>query len=86
MAPAGKQTNVNANVNAARLGGLDCRSAAHASWLANVLDRESCELIVTKQSPLFEQDLAVLIKRHFTDVLSQLQGQREATDPEHEEE
>ena len=50
------------------------------------MDRESCELIVTKQSPLFEQDLAVLIKRHFTDVLSQLQGQREATDPELEEE
>ena len=47
-----------------------CRTNAHASWLANVLDRESCELIVTKQSPLFEQDLA----------------QREATDPELEEE
>ena len=35
-----------------------CRSAAHSSWLANVLDRQSCELIVTKQSPLFEQDLS----------------------------
>ena len=30
--------------------------------------------------------LAVMIKRHFFHVLSQLQGQREATDPELEEE
>ena len=50
------------------------------------MDRESCELIVTKQSPLFEQVLAQMIRRHFTDVLSQLQGQREAPDPELEEE
>ena len=50
------------------------------------MDRESCELIATKESPLFEQDLAQMIKRHFTDVLSQLQGQREAPDPELEEE
>ena len=63
-----------------------CRTSAHASWLANVLDRESCEQIVTKQSHMFLQDQAVLIKRHFNDVLSQLQGQREATDPVLEEE
>ena len=65
-----------------------CRTGAHAIWLAKVLDRESCELIVTTKSPLFEQDLAQMIKTHFSDVLSQLQEQREADpepDPEPEE-
>ena len=62
-----------------------CRTSAHASWLANVLDRESCELIVSKLSPMYLQDQAELIKRHFNDVLSQLQGQREAKDPVLEE-
>ena len=63
-----------------------CRTAAHASWLSNVLDRESCELIVTTKSPLFEQDLAQMIRTHFSDVISQLQEQRAATDHEPEEE
>ena len=54
--------------------------------MANVLDRESCELIVTTKSPLFEQDLAGMIKTHFSDVLSQLEEQRDATDAELEEE
>ena len=63
-----------------------CRTNAHASWLGNVLDRESCELIATTKSPLFEQDLAQMIKTHFSDVLSQLEEQRDATDAELEEE
>ena len=63
-----------------------CRTAAHASWVSNVLDRESCELIVTTKSPLFEQDLAQMIKTHFSDAISQLQEQRAATDHEPEEE
>ena len=63
-----------------------CRTAAHASWVSNVLDRESCELIVTTKSPLFEQDLAQMIRTHFSDVISQLQEQKAATDHEPEEE
>ena len=61
------------------------RNDAHASWLCNVLDREACELITTKQSPLFEQDLAALLKVHFADVLQQLATQHSAEDHEPEE-
>lgn len=57
-----------------------CRTEAHASWLANILDRESCELIVKNESPLFEQDLGQLIKTHFSDVLDQLKSQKNAPD------
>ena len=63
-----------------------CRTDAHASWLANVLDRESCELIVTGNSPLFEQDLGALLKAHFQDVLDMLIDQKKAKDNEPEEE
>ena len=54
-----------------------CRNEAHASWVGNILDRESCELIVKSHSPLFEQDLATVIKKHFEDVLDQLKEQRD---------
>ena len=52
-----------------------CRNEAHASWVGNIMDRESCELIVKNPSPLFEQDLASMVKKHFEDVLEQLQEQ-----------
>ena len=52
-----------------------CRNEAHASWVGNIMDRESCELIVKNHSPLFEQDLASMVKKHFEDVLEQLQEQ-----------
>ena len=79
MAPAGKQTNVNANFNAARLGGwiaaaLPMRLGWRMSWTAS------------RVSSSFEQDLAQMIKTHFSDVLSQLEEQRDATDAELEEE
>ena len=63
-----------------------CRTSAHASWLGNVFDRESCGLIATTKSPLFVQDLAEMIRTHFSDVLRQLKEQSEATDAEPEEE
>jgi hypothetical protein len=63
-----------------------CRTEAHVTWLGNVLDREACELIVTTKSPLFEQDLASMIKRHFAEVLEQLKEQRDAQTKEEEEE
>ena len=59
-----------------------CRNEAHASWASNILDRESCELIVKNASPLFEQDLASMIKTHFEDVLQQLEEQRNVEDKE----
>ena len=59
-----------------------CRTDAHASWLGNVLDREACELIVKDTSPLFEQDLSTLIKKHFAYILDA--QQREAEDGEAE--
>ena len=49
-----------------------CGTEAHRVWLGNALDREACELITRNESPLFEQDLAELIKTHFQDVLDQM--------------
>ena len=57
-----------------------CREESHASWLSNIFDREACELIVKAKSPLFEQNLASLIKTHFAEVLAQLDQQKKATD------
>ena len=59
-----------------------CRNEAHASWVGNILDRESCELIVKSHSPLFEEDLASMVKKHFEDVLEQLEEQRKVHDKE----
>ena len=59
-----------------------CRNEAHASWVGNILDRESCEFIVKSHSPLFEQDLASMVKKHFEDVPEQLEEQRKVQDKE----
>jgi len=56
-----------------------CRSEMHQSWLANVLDRDACCLI-TEESPLFEQDLSELIKKHFQDILEQGKERSNAKD------
>ena len=55
-----------------------CRTEAHAAWVCNILDRESCKLITESNSPLFETDLASLIEKHFEDVLRQLEQQQQA--------
>ena len=57
-----------------------CGSDAHRTWLGNALDREACELITTEKSPLFETDLAELIKTHFQDVLDQMEEMRRDDD------
>jgi hypothetical protein len=41
--------------------------------VGNILDREACELVVKNQSPLFEQDLASMLRKHFQEVLAQLE-------------
>jgi len=56
-----------------------CRTELHQSWLANVLDRDACCLI-TRESPLFEQDLSEMIKKHFQDILEQGAERDEAKD------
>ena len=53
-----------------------CRAEGHAAWIGNVLDREACELIVTNSTPLFEQDLATMLKQHVQEVFEQLDEQR----------
>ena len=63
-----------------------CRTDAHRTWLGNVLDREACELIATNESPLFETDLAELIKTHFQDVLDQMAEMQHDEDDEQAEE
>ena len=54
--------------------------------MGNILDREACEIVVTNGSPLFEQDLATLLKKHFQDVLMQLEEQANAEDKDPEAE
>ena len=54
--------------------------------MCNILDREACKLIVESNSPLFEQDLASLIQKHFEDVLSQIEQQQQAEDREEPDE
>ena len=62
-----------------------CRTESHAAWVGNILDREACELITTNKSPLFEQDLATMLQKHFQEVLEQLDQQRNAEDKAPEE-
>ena len=59
-----------------------CRNEAHASWVGSILDREACELVATPRSPLFEQDVASMVKQHCKDVLQQLQKQGAAKEHE----
>jgi len=50
-----------------------CWNQVHAHWLNNVVDRWALEEVVKKKSPLHEQDLAKLVKDHFSDVLQQIE-------------
>ena len=50
--------------------------------MGNALDREACELITKNESPLFETDLAEMIKTHFQDVLDQMAELQCEPDPE----
>ena len=59
-----------------------CRNGVHAAWVDNILDREACEIAVREGSPLFEQGLASMVRKHFADVLQQLADQREAEEKE----
>ena len=63
-----------------------CRTDSHAVWVGNVLDREACELTVTNNTPLFEQDLASMLQKHFKEVLEQQKQQGDAEDKEPDEE
>ena len=46
-----------------------CRSELHQQWLANVADRDACCIITKQSSPLFEEDMSEMIKKHFQGVL-----------------
>ena len=59
-----------------------CRNEVHAAWVDNILDREACEIAVRQGSPLFEQGLASMVKKHFADVLEQLANQKRAEEKE----
>ena len=62
-----------------------CGSDKHRKWLGNALDREACELITMEKSPLFETDLAELIKTHFQDVLGQIDEMRRDDESENDD-
>ena len=57
----------------------------HCSWLTNIMDRQACELIVEQGSCLYEQDLAQLVKVHFSEVLDSLHDAEAAKDLEPED-
>ena len=63
-----------------------CRTESHQAWVSNILDREACELIVTNNTPLFEQDLATMLQKHFKEVLEQQEQQNNAEDKDPDEE
>ena len=46
---------------------------------SNVIDRWALEEIVKKRFPLHEQDLAKLVKDHFSDVLQQIEDRDKMT-------
>ena len=56
-----------------------CRNELHPSRLANVADRDAC-CIITKQSPLFDQDLSEMAKKHFPEVLEHGEERAHAKD------
>jgi hypothetical protein len=60
------------------------RSEEHASWLLNVLDRHAVAFAARSGSPLFEQNLAECIRRHYQDELQQLQDAETMQDSEPE--
>ena len=59
-----------------------CRNEVHAAWLSSILDQEVC----AESSPLFEQDMAVMIETHFADVLAQNSERDQAQDRAFDEE
>ena len=54
------------------------KSAAHCSWLINVLDRVALGLVCREGSPLHQQGLSKCVKEHFSETLDQLNEQDQA--------
>ncbi|CAK0824328.1 unnamed protein product [Prorocentrum cordatum] len=63
-----------------------CWNQVHAQWLNDVVDRWALEEIATKGSPLHEEDLAKLVREHFSDVLQQIKDRDEMAQEDSEEE
>ena len=51
------------------------KNPEHGSWLVNVLDRVALGQICKEGSPLYQQDLSVCLKEHFSEALDQLNEQ-----------
>ena len=49
-----------------------CRNAEHQSWLQNVLNKRALQVIVTKETALFERELADMVRDHFKEILEEL--------------
>ena len=45
------------------------RNDAHASWLGNVMDQSTLDIICTPGSPLHDQELAMSVQEHFQDII-----------------
>ena len=59
-----------------------CATEGHRAWLGNALDQEAMELITKNASPLFETDLAEMIKTHCQDVLDVMAEMQHEPDSE----
>ena len=57
-----------------------CWNPVHERWLNRVVDRWALASIVEKESPLHEQDLAKLLKSHFTDELQRIEDKDQMAD------
>ena len=51
------------------------KNAEHNSWLQNMFDKSSLQIITTTGTPLYEQNLSTCVTEHFEDILDQLQEQ-----------
>ena len=60
-----------AAMEAGKQYGCACTSAAHASWLQNVMDRSAARLITQDGAALHLESLAALLREHFSEVLDE---------------
>ena len=51
------------------------KNAEHNSWLQNMFDKSSLQIITKSGAPLYEQNLSTCVAEHFKDILDQLQEQ-----------
>ena len=62
------------------------RTNEHSVWLQNVLDTQTIRMVCQAGCPLYNQTLAQALKRHYEEVLVQVDAKNAALDEEFAEE